>query len=727
MAYTLNYGTIKRLIFSTICYLFSGLLLHAQTANEVFEENGQFGLKNSFGDVLISPKFQALGWHPNTDEPIGEWLGYRQSGKWGLMNIEGKKLTTPRYYSIEPFSSGLFLVSSKGSLSNQLKYGLIDGKGNHQLSNAFFEISALDGFYLVSNYDAGELTYGVFNGAFEQILEDSYLKIERIGQVFAAMDAGGFWYFFRENGTLVSDEEVDTYEVSSSYILIRRNGAEGLINTQTGTVLYKPVYKEISNLDGEPAPVAAKTWQIYDWSLDPIVELAADSISSYGELLVASINGGQRFFADSIEILANKQLELVRAEKGFAIARTDDQFEVFDYSGKKVLHGDSVYFDGAYFFGLSGKSWDIYNLYGRKINPYPLQAVMPSQSQYIPVKRTGQWGLLDFSGKQIVPNVYDSIGVGTESTFPAKYVGSWGIINAFGNWLVQPGYFSIDQLSDLFVAEGNGFRSLITSRGKNLLTTRFELKEGNSSIEMLSHDGRGLITREGLVIFDPIYDNVRHLGDFYAGQRPEGAVIKDGLGAFVVRLDDGVQQVLDYSEGFFLVKKDDLYGFLDDKGRIRIANRYDSARRFSEEMAPVKLIGKWGFINKNERLVIQPQFTEVGDFKNGRAIVHRDHYGLVDQEGKEVLEVSFKIITRTEEGSYILEDQQGRKGLANSAGEFILFPSFDEMQDVGHGLIIAERKGKKGLYDHSGQLKLGFDYGEIIPGERYLYLLPIRQ
>lgn len=701
-------------------------MLHAQTTNEVFEENGQFGLKSNSGEVLIAPKFQGLGWYPEIDQPVTELLGFKQSGNWGLMNADGKKLTPAKYYSITPFSAGLFLVSSKGSLSNELKYGLIDEKGNHQLSNAFFEITALEDFYLVSNYNAGALTYGLFNAAFEKILEVNFHEIQKIGRVFAAMDVSGFWYFFRENGTLISDAEVDAFQVSSSYIVIRRNGAAGLIDAQSGNVLFQPNYKEITNLEGEPVPVEAKAWKIYNWSLDPIVELAADSISSYGELLVASINDGQRFFADSLEILTNKQLELVKADKGFAIAKTDEQFVVYDYAGKKILHGDSVHFDGAYFFGLHGKDWDIYNLYGRKINPYPLQAVMPSQSQYIPVKRTGQWGLLDFSGKQIVPNVYDSIGVGSESIFPAKYVGSWGIINAFGNWLVQPGYFSIDRISDLFVAEGKGFRSLITTRGKNLFTTRYELKEGNASIEMLSREGKGLITREGLVIFDPIYDQVRHLGDFYTGHRPEGAVIKDGLGAFVVRLDDGVQQVLDYSEGLFLVKKDGLYGFLDDQGRIRVANRYDEARRFSEGMAPIKLIGKWGFINKNERLVVQPQFIEVGDFNNGRAIVHRDYYGLVDKEGKVVLEVSFRMITRTEEGSYILEDQQGRKGLANTAGEFILFPSFDEMQDVGHGLIIAERKGKKGLYDHSGNLKLGFDYEEIIPGERYLYLLPIR-
>ncbi len=693
----------------------------------MFEEDGRFGLRNSLGEVLINPKFEELGWYPENDRNLDAFFGYKQGGKWGLISSGGKKITRATYYSISPFSDGLFLVSSKGSLSNQLMYGLIDDKGDHQISNSYFDITLIDGFYKVSEYDQGMLTYGLFNSQFEKILSVDYQEIRKVDEVFATLDQNGFWYFHNKQGQLLSDHKADDFERKFPYILFRKNGAVGLLNSETSTFLYPPTYKDISISGAEPLIVPAKTWQVYDWALNPITELSADSISNYGELLVASINGGQRFYADSVEILVDKQLELVRAEGGYAIAKTDNQYEVYDYSGKKILEGDSVYFDGSYFFELSHGDWDIYNLYGRKINTYPLQAVMASQSQYIPVKRAGQWGILDFSGELIVSHVYDSIGVGAETSFPAKYVGSWGVINVFGNWLVQPGFFSMIKISDLFVGEGRGFRTLLTSRGKTLFTTRNELRGGNASVEVLGKEGKGLITREGLVIFDPIYDEVNHMGNFYVGTRPEGAVIKDRLGAFVVRLDNGVKQVLDHSEEFFLVKKDGLFGFLDEKGRIRIANRYDSARRFSEEMAPIKLIGKWGFINKNERLVVQPQYLEVSDFQNERAIVKRDFYGLVDKDGNEVLEVAYKMISRTEEGTYILEDPQGRKGLANSLGEIILFPSFDDMQDVGHGLIIVERNGREGLYNHSGKLVLGFDYEAIIPGKNYLFLSPTNQ
>lgn len=686
-----------------------------------------FGLRSENDEILIAPTYEGLGWYPAVDEPSGTFLGYKKAGKWGLISNAGKEITSAKYYSITPFSKDLFLVSSKGALSNQLKYGLIDDRGSVQLSIAYFDITLLEGFFRVSEYHQGVLRYGMYNDLFEQILPIDFLEIQKVDQVFAVLDRGGHWYFHNFKGSLIANTKSDQFEIDEPYVFLKKNGAVGLLNSMTGTLVYPTIYKNISISAGEPTADLAKTWLVYDWSLNPLVALSADSISNYGELLVASVNDGQRFYADSLEILADKQLELTKAESGYAIAKTTDRYAVFNYTGKKILEGDSVHFDGSYFFRRVKENWDIFNAYGRKINPYPLEAVMPSQSQYLPVKRAGQWGLLDFSGEQIVPHVYDSIGVGITSSFPAKYVGSWGVINAFGNWVVHPAYESISRIGELYVAEADGKYALISDRGKRLFKTSSDLRPGNASIEVIGEEGKGLITTEGLVIFDPIYEEVRHFGDFYAGTRTEGAVIKNGEGAFVVKLDEGVQKVMDHSEGFFLIKKDGLFGFLDEKGRLRIANRYDSARRFSESMAAINLIGKWGFIDKGEQLVVQPQYTEVSDFKHDRAIVHRDQYGLIDKAGNEILELAFERITRTAEGSYILEDLQGRKGLANDMGEIILYPSFDNMQDVGHGLIIADKNGKKGLYDHAGNLKAGFDYEAIVPGESFLFMSPLKQ
>lgn len=708
-----------------VCSQFS--FLYGQQSVSVFEEQGRFGLKDSADQVLIDPKYENLGWYPEEERVIRDFLGYQQRGSWGLISISGKKLTPAKFYSIGPFSDELFLVSTRESLSNRLNYGLIDTRGKQVLSNAYFHVSKLDELILVSEYTQGDQLYGLYNRRFQVVLPPAYLEIRKFKQLILAKGNDDRWICFDSMGRRILDTTIDSFEVIGGFLVIDRNGAKGLLDLAGGTLKYRPVNKGFHGLPESPEPIPPQKWSVYDRELNFLLDLEADSLSDFGDVMVAMMNGGQRLYSDSSQILEGKSITLQQVLKGYVVIRTKDQFEAFNDEGKQLAKGDSIHFDGSYFFVLEKHKWRVVNVFGRQINQYPLEDVMVSQENYIPVKRAGQWGLLDFSGELIVPHVYDSIGVGFGASFPVEYVGSWGVINPFGNWLIQPAYQSINRLSDLYVGEKRGAKTLLTRKGKNLYTTPDDLKLGNASIEVIHDEGKGLITTDGVVIFDPIYDQVRHLGDFYMAQRAEGAVIKDGLGAFIVRLDDRVAEVLDYSEEFFLIKKDGLYGFIDERGRIRIANRYDSARHFREEMAPIKLIGKWGFIDKSERLVVQPQYKEVGDFYHGRAIVHQDFYGLIDLEGRKVLEMAFRSISRTKEGSYILEDKNGRKGLANELGEIILTPSFDNMRDIGNGLIIAERKDKKGIYDHSGKLMMGFDYSEIISAGSYIFMLPIRQ
>src|SRR5204862_7819841 len=82
-----------------------------------------------------------------------------------------------------------------------------------------------------------------------------------------------------------------------------------------------------------------------------------------------------------------------------------------------------------------------------------------------------------------------------------------------------------------------------------------------------------------------------------------------------------VEKFSDESEGLRAIKKDGLYGFIDSRGRLRIANRYEDVKSYSETLAAAKIRGRWGFINHEDKIAIQPAFEEVSSFKNGFALV----------------------------------------------------------------------------------------------------------
>ncbi|MEP3278639.1 MAG: WG repeat-containing protein [Stappiaceae bacterium] len=86
-----------------------------------------------------------------------------------------------------------------------------------------------------------------------------------------------------------------------------------------------------------------------------------------------------------------------------------------------------------------------------------------------------------------------------------------------------------------------------------------------------------------------------------------------------------------------------LCGFIDrNSGNWVIGNRFERVFPFSEGLALVQINGRYGFIDRNGMVVIQPKFELSGGFKHGLAevIVNRKA-GLIDQNGSFVLEPKF--------------------------------------------------------------------------------------
>jgi len=112
-------------------------------------------------------------------------------------------------------------------------------------------------------------------------------------------------------------------------------------------------------------------------------------------------------------------------------------------------------------------------------------------------------------------------------------------------------------------------------------------------------------------------------------------------------------EVWSFSEGLCGVRIDKKYGFIDKTGNIVISCQFDdvSPNGFVEGLCGVK-IGetfiekrgmtiynpggeKWGFIDKTGKIVITPQFDEVGFFREGFCSVMIGHKSfIIDKTGK---------------------------------------------------------------------------------------------
>ncbi|PGH40624.1 MAG: hypothetical protein CRN43_01930, partial [Candidatus Nephrothrix sp. EaCA] len=64
------------------------------------------------------------------------------------------------------------------------------------------------------------------------------------------------------------------------------------------------------------------------------------------------------------------------------------------------------------------------------------------------------------------------------------------------------------------------------------------------------------------------------------------------------------------------------WGYIDKNGKRVIKPQFEDAWEFQEGLARIQLGGKYGFIDKNGEIVIKPQFDYAGDFKEGLASIH---------------------------------------------------------------------------------------------------------
>jgi hypothetical protein len=170
------------------------------------------------------------------------------------------------------------------------------------------------------------------------------------------------------------------------------------------------------------------------------------------------------------------------------------------------------------------------------------------------------------------------------------------------------------------------------------------------------------------------------------------------------------------------------WGFIDREGRVVIRAQFYAASDFSEGLASVRTeAGKFGYINRTGELVIPYQFDWVSDFHDGLAAIKlRGKYCFIDKTGKVVLQSSdWRETTTFSEGlaavriqitdNSVYQGYQDEKcGYIDRAGKIVISPRFDQVGEFSEG---------RALFFHTGQ-QAGYGFldrkGQIVIDARFL-------
>ncbi len=182
------------------------------------------------------------------------------------------------------------------------------------------------------------------------------------------------------------------------------------------------------------------------------------------------------------------------------------------------------------------------------------------------------------------------------------------------------------------------------------------------------------------------------------------------------------------------VEQDKKWGYIDKNGRLVIPFKFDGAGGFSEGLAAVEINERTGYIDKTGKLVIPPRFYRGYPFSEGLAVVviHRSgqiepppryHYGYIDKSGQVVIQppqdpetlewfnMAHKALAFSEGRACMVH---GKMGYIDKAGQQIIPPRYKDVRPFSEGLAAVMKfedkygEDKYGYIDRSGKKVIPF-------------------
>lgn len=300
------------------------------------------------------------------------------------------------------------------------------------------------------------------------------------------------------------------------------------------------------------------------------------------------------------------------------------------------------------------------------------------------VKEKKEIGYINLSGVYVIKPQFKHA-----SSFSGKYAAAadgkkWGYIDNKGNWIIKPQYDRAYSFNSGYArVEKDDKIYYIDSKNQTLKTPKADKlydfnKYGAALLKI--NDKVGIINTEGQFILKPTLDAIKGFKGPYArfennGKwgivNSKGKIIipgqYDGIGNYskkgiwakkgdtwgVIKSGKfialpGVEKIWDFGDGSSLTyaRKEEKMGFINGDGKWIIKPSYESARSFSNGLAPVSMDKKWGYINEKGEKVIDFKYEDAEIFaSNGLAPVKDGDWGFIDKTGKLVIPTDYGIST----------------------------------------------------------------------------------
>ena len=714
----------------------------------------RWGYKRENGEWITEPIFSVAD---NFEDGIAR---VRLGITWGYLNEDGSWSISPQFDYAEPFIGSVAIVR-KG-----LFLGLIDRQGNWVIPPELIEIGKYSD---VDLYKVKDLNgkYGLLDGKGQWIVAPEYDRMGKISEGRIKVEKDQKWGFINTAGEIIleplyqnvsefndglakvtiinktdslTEFGIPAISIQTGFIgldgqweipmqdtvfgdfekgvaTISRSGKKGLINKK-GEQVVACRYDDIENFSEGLARVYLKEkYGFIDIDgneiVAPIYDLAGEFQDGLAEVRVKK---GNRYYSgminsEGIEVIPTKYTWIGRKEKEglIPVSNSKGKYGFFNSEGKLIIDfilDEKVWFKNGKAKVKSGGKEGILNLDGTFVGGCLFEKLDDFHDGIAKAKENGLWGFINEECQFVILPKFDKLGKFDGLYSCAKVNGRWGWIDSKGEWVIEPQFDETTEFNNKGYAKVKFF------------------------VPQLRDSKWGLIDTSGKWIISPAFDSEEDVR-IPADKNDENKLYpsrdkESGLWGWKKYNGDWAilpiyQEVTDFvnSRASFLLKGK--WGVTDEKGKIIIKPKLAEPVTFDYPCKWVRSTKREGLVDLNGNWIIPLEITSLPMASNDAGIniaCLKDKWGVLDRlEGKWIIQPLFEQITPIFFDTLYKVKNNGKVGILDSKGEWIMPMIFDEISDLNlyyHGFAKMKSDGKYGLWNlFLGEWAVKPEYAEI--------------
>lgn len=212
-------------------------------------------------------------------------------------------------------------------------------------------------------------------------------------------------------------------------------------------------------------------------------------------------------------------------------------------------------------------------------------------------------------------------------------------------------------------------------------------------------------------------------------------------------------EVGDISNGYIVVKKDQLYGYINTEGEeifppnnisVALATHqnlvikknfldnfiaYDFSPKIQYSLPAgihflgpysefkAKVIdekGRMGFIDDKGQIIAECNYAVVGDYKNGRAIYQKINglFGYLEEKGEEIIPSIYQWVSDFDDSGFAVAVKDRYFGFINKLGNVVIPFQYENVLSFKNGIASVQKDGKVGYINMNNKTLVPFTFDE---------------